>query len=85
MSKSKEFIEQKCYQFGNPMQPVIFKADALEAVEIERKVIYEAYSKLCPCYREGICKSYPHNKERNTDNCDMDCKYIKRLENESNK
>lgn len=81
MRKSKEFIEQKCYQFGNPMQPVIFKADALEAVEIERKEIYEAYRNLCPCYSKGICKSYPHNKRGNTEKCDMDCKYINRLEN----
>lgn len=57
MSKATDFINNKCYQLGNPVEPLIFKADALEAVriaskEMEDKAI-EAYKSLCPCYQNG--------------------------------
>ena len=34
MSKATDFINNKCYQLGNPVEPLIFKADALEAISI---------------------------------------------------
>ena len=37
MSKAIDFINNKCYQLGNPVEPLIFKADALEAVRIASK------------------------------------------------
>lgn len=33
MSKATDFINNKCYQLGNPVEPLIFKADALEAIK----------------------------------------------------
>ena len=39
MSKATDFINNKCYQLGNPVEPLIFKADALEAISIASKEI----------------------------------------------
>lgn len=83
MSKAKNFINTKCYQLGNPVEPLIFKADAIEAVrfesdEVEKRAI-EAYRQLCPCYQNGKCKSYPHNQKQGTQTCDMECVRMTRL------
>ena len=52
MSKATDFINNKCYQLGNPVEPLIFKADALEAISIACKEIEErtviVYRQLCP-------------------------------------
>lgn len=62
MSKAKNFINTKCYQLGNPVEPLVFKADAIEAVRIEsdevEKRAIEAYRQLCPCYQNGKCKNF---------------------------
>lgn len=57
-------------RFGNPVEPLIFKADALEAVriaskEMEDKAI-EAYKSLCPCYQNGKQALSPQPKTRYT-------------------
>lgn len=70
MSKAKKFINTQCYQLGNPVEPLIFKADAIEAVRIEsdevEKRAIEAYRQLCPCYQNGKCKNIRiiRNRER---------------------
>lgn len=57
MSKATDFINNKCYQLGNPVEPLIFKADALEAISIACKEIEErtviVYRQLCPCFQRG--------------------------------
>lgn len=77
MSEATDFIKNKCHQLGNPMEPMIFKADALEAVQIattetERRSL-EAFRQLCPCYHGGKCKHYAHSQKRSTNVCDMEC------------
>ena len=59
MSKATDFINNKCYQLGNPVEPFICKADALEAISIACKEIEErtviVYRQLCPCFQRGKC------------------------------
>lgn len=73
MSKATDFINNKCYQLGNPVEPLIFKADALEAISIASKEIEEravkVYRQLCPCFQRGKCKQI----------CDMECDRISYL------
>lgn len=83
MSKAKDYINSRCHQLGNPVEPLIFKADALEAVRIESEEVevraVEAYRQLCPCYQKGKCKNYPHNQRQGTYACDMECMRMTRL------
>ena len=46
MSKATDFINNKCYQLGNPVEPLIFKADALEAISLAAKEIEETAVKV---------------------------------------
>lgn len=68
MSKATDFINNKCYQLGNPVEPLIFKADALEAISIACKEI-----------EGGKCKHYPHNQKQGSQICDMECDRISYL------
>lgn len=83
MSKATDFISNRCCQLGNPIEPLIFKTDALEAVRIsfieteERDI--EVYRQLCPCYQKGKCKNYPHSQKQGTSVCDMECERIRRF------
>lgn len=83
MSKATDFINNKCYQLGNPVEPLIFKADALEAISIASKEIKEravkVYRQLCPCFQRGKCKHYPHNQKQGSQICDMECDRISYL------
>lgn len=83
MSKATDFINNKCYQLGNPVEPLIFKADALEAISIASKEIEEraviVYRQLCPCFQRGKCKHYPHNQKQGSQICDMGCDRISYL------
>lgn len=85
MGKATDFINTRCYQLGNPVQPLVFKTDALEAVRIASKEIEErateVYKNLCPCYQNGKCKHYPHNKRQGMQICDMECEYIRLFKN----
>lgn len=85
MSKATDFINNKCYQLGNPVEPLIFKADALEAISIASKEIEEravkVYQQLCPCFQRGKCKHYPHNQKQGSQICDMECDRISYLKN----
>jgi hypothetical protein len=83
MSKATDFINNKCYQHGNPVEPLIFKADALEAIGIACKEIEErtviVYRQSCPCFQRGKCKHYPHNQKQGSQICDMECDRISYL------
>lgn len=83
MSKATDFINNKCCQLGNPVEPLIFKADALEAISIACKEIEErtviVYRQLCPCFQRGKCKHYPHNQKQGSQICDMECDRISYL------
>lgn len=64
-------------------KPLIFKADALEAISIACKEIEErtviVYRQLCPCFQRGKCKHYPHNRKQGSQICDMECDRISYL------
>lgn len=53
MSKATDFINNKCYQLGNPVEPLIFKADALEAISIDRRKSCESVPAVMSLFSKG--------------------------------